>query len=646
MLRAVWGLRRLLPGATAAVLALGCAAAGWPILTCALVAVLVALTPVTADLASRVMAGLVALLCISSVCTFLPLSGPGPALTLVVGGLGGLYAVAAMRTRDIPLVPVIGAADAIVLGGALAYGVMLALPFSGSSADDVLMDLSRGYDNLNHFSITENIVRFGAPPWPTGDGSPALSESYPQAVHQLIAALAGVGSPDSATMLGRFAGASVALAALAPAVVGWIGVRISARLVPGERRVSPASSTGLAFVAMLLLGADYSATFVVGHTAFFLPAAVGAGASWLALGLMERHTGPGRGATVAALGTLAAGAIGLFGAYPPLVAGLAPAGVLVLARFFSTRGRRPAMALALASAVLVAGVLVLRFSGTVQALFSSVGVTGGNAVLSGSCLVLTLILWGLVAGRAPAPGVLHGMLPALGYGAAALALLVGAAFTSGPLMGNYYATKMLEASWLVALPIALALADAWARHLGSQMSARGAGVTRVATLTALCLLLLALPVGRQDSLFSGPALLARRLLEAERARGQVMLVADAQAAGTEGSVASVVPEPNGWFLPVDRDDGETWDWTRPASIAAQWVMALRGVRTDDAERVTGCLPEWGDESAIPCIERWVTRSAARRLTVVLEPGVASAASWREMAARHTAQVRVVEPQYP
>lgn len=631
---------RLLSGPALAGATAVAAELGSPLVATLMLAALVVLTPVAEDLAIRVIVGLVGLLALGALAAMLPLPGPASALAVILAGMLALHVLGAVRRPDLRLVPRLGGADLIVGVGSLAYAAMLAWPYLGGSADDVLLDLARGYDNVNHVTIVANLVRHGAAPWPTMDGSQAREEGYPPAIHQLIAAVTGVDDPDASTIVVRFAGAVVVLAALTPAVAGWIGVRVSASLRQGPHRVAPQVVTAGAFVAMLLLGGDYVTTFVLGHTTFYLAAVIAAGGSWLAFGALSGDR-QARGDVLVATAILAACAFGLLGSYPPLIAGLAPSGCVVLAGLLANVAPRARFALVLTLVLLALGALVLGFADEVQHLLVSTGENGSHLLVSLLALSITVILWRLVALGGPVPWVGRALAPAAGFAACAVALLVGAAITGGPVIENYYATKLLEAAWLVALPVALALAECLGRQ-AAKGRPRLAGAWRVGVLAGLCILLLVLPVGRLSSPLPGPAELQRRLVEADRARGQVMLIADASAAGSHGSVATVVPEPNGWFMPVDRDDGETWDWTRQAALAAQWVMALRGVRTYDAEPVSWCMTKFGDATAIPCVQDWVDALPDRRLAVVIEPGVASAPQWRAFADGRPTQVRIVE----
>lgn len=632
--------RRLGPGLVLSALTLPTALWGWPGFTIGLVGALVALTPVAPELATRVVVGLVGLLVLGSLCAMLPLPGPAPALVVTISALLAAHLVAALRCSDVGLMPRVGAADLIVIVGVLVYGTMLTLPYLGGSADDVLLDLARGYDNVNHVAMVSNLIREGAAPWPTADGSQAIHQGYPLAVHQVIAAVAGADSPSAEAIVTRFAGVVVVGATMVPAVAGWIGVRVSASIRTGRHRASPEVATALAFVAILLLGGDYLTTFVLGHTSFYLPAVIAAGSSWLAFGILGGDRNP-RGAAQAAGGLLAACALGLLGAYPPLIAGLAPAGFVVLMRLLSGVTRRARIALVVGLGLLAVAALVIMFAGSIRFMLISTGENGRLLLMSALALSVTVILWRLAALRGPVPYVGRALAPVLGFVACAVALLGGAAITGGTVIDNYYATKLFEAAWLLSLPVTVALVESLGRPVGSSQPRLG-GALRAGVLVAGCAFLLILPVGRVDSFVPGPNQLQRRLLEANRARGQVMLVADALAAGSEGSVATVVPEPNGWFLPVDQDLGQPRAWTKPALVAAQWVMALRGVRTVDADPVAECMTDYGDATAIPCVQDWVDAGPARRLAVVIEPGVASAPQWRAFAARRPTQVRIVE----
>lgn len=590
---------------------------------------LLLLTPWARTLAVRVMVSLVGVLALAAVALHATwLTWGDAALVGLLLGLLLVHLVVALGLRaDVPLRPGLSVPDAIALGGGVTLAALLGLPYLGRSSDDVLLDLARGVDSVNHVAGVANLVSeqgsaWLAEGWRSPDGSLPVMGDYPLGVHAVLAAALRLAGHDvSRDVVAGYAWLMVLALAACASVLGWLAVRVATAVGRPSGRPQDVRARGVWAAAGYSLCAALSGAFVapfeLGHAPFFVAATAGVAASWLVL----RHSPPAPAWAAAAL--LAGGGLALLGAYPPLVAGLAPAACVWALRLGGAQDRAWLGPAGIAGVVLVGLLGLWTWRGMIEHLVRSEGENSTAFAVSVVLVTLTAagvwVAYDQGGGRAPA----RAMAAALGYLGAALALAVAAGMAGLPAGENYYGTKLAEAAWLAALPVACALVSA-----GLVAASNGAGsiarpTVRLGGVLGLALLLGVLPIGRADGLLGGPAVLAQRLLEADRARGQVRVTEAARLAGPASGDASAMVEPPGWFHRVAYEAAEASAWRREAVTASFWLASLRGVRTQEGDLASRCFTGRGDARALPCVEAWLAARPGRRITLVLGPGQAA-----------------------
>ena len=334
---------------------------------------------------------------------------------------------------------------------------------------------------------------------------------------------------------------------------------------------------------------------------------------------------------------LVAAALALAGSYPPLIAGLVPAVLIIGAAQIGVRSW--AWAIGLACVVGFLGLLALwRYRSAFEFVATASGEFSTPVITPLTMTVVTLALVLLTQSKGhTAP--LRGLAVAGGYAAAALVLgLLAMAVGFAPLQ-NYYVAKLLQATWWAELPVLVAV-SAWGitqglRGLSSSLRAPAMVAGAVATGLVLALV----PDGRYLGL-GGPALLIQRLDERDRAHGLVQLVAASRISEPGTAVAAVLVRPSGWFFPVASSDSDPKPTIRTGSLASQWLNALRGVRSAAQDQAAVCMRGPSDESAIPCLEAWLTTHDQLRLTIIL-PGGSNDEAFRRLESRSAGRVEIV-----
>ena len=596
------------------------------------VVVLGILTPIARTLASRLMVCVVGAFALAALGTQVALVGWGPGaefVLLLVALAGHLIVVRAFPS--VPVVPRVSAADWLVLVGGGILAAMLWAPFQGASPEDVLLDLARGYDTVNHYTFVANLVTEPSANWEALDGAEAYFHWYPRGFHVVAAAamlLAGVG--EGREILREFAAAIVLATTLSAVVLGMIAVRVAAATgEPSGARLRGVTSAVL-FGGVAAVSGVFAAPFQIGHVPFMLPAVAGIAASWLALDVLPRSR-------PTAILVLLCGAVGLLGAYPPLAIGLAPA-CLVAAGLVGS-SRRTGILVGLGAGL---GLVVFAFRDRIEHLITAGGEFSTLLGVSFFMVAVTLVLaWGAKdRGYGQSSG--RALLVVAGYGTGAAAIAVGAATTETGVAASYYAAKMGEAAWLGALPVLMGLM-AWV--LTSATSRLGSSLRAPALVGGLVIVIVGvgfLPVGRNPGHLGGPVILGQRLLEAKRAAGQVQVVSASELAGPSEGDVSLMVDPGGWFYRFTSEDGLESDWQRNASLASQWMGALRGVPSEEGHPVTYCMVRRGGAEAIPCVEKWLDGGVARRATIAVGEDSALMAPYEALSGRHPGQVRIVE----
>ena len=595
------------------------------------VSAMVLVAPIARLLASRVLLWAVGALAAASVTAglaWIPFNSVTVVFLIAVGMLASVVATATVpRASWRPRLPL---ADGVVIVGATLLLLMLVAPTLWASPDDLLLDLARGYDQLNHFAVFSNILNEQGFEWVTGDGSAAVVSGYPMGVHTMGAIGNLLGPRDAREdMLLAFAWTSAIAVAFSAMALGWIALRIAYCTGPVRNAAQRGLLAAVIWTIFALLGGAFAGVFEVGHFSFLLPAVLGIAASWMAV--TNRRQRPGQAMLLIALA-----ALGLGGSYPPLVAGLMPAAIAIVVAHSVTR--RPGVVLLGAALAAVSVLLLWRYRSSFQFVATASGECSTPVITAITMSAVTLSLV-LVAQSRRYGAPLKGLAVAAGYAGAALVIAVFSIALGFPALSNYYVAKLMQATWWAELPVIVAV-SAWAITRALKVRAARVRVPAlIACAMAVSLLLALVPDGRYLG-FGGPALLSHRLKEMDRARGLVQVVAASMIRQPGADVSAVLVEPGGWFLPVAADETVPDPPVRTGSLASQWLSELRGVRSATQEEAALCMKGAADESALPCLERWLVAHDTPRLAVVLEAG-GSYALWEEFQVRHPGRVEIV-----
>ncbi len=482
------------------------------------------------------------------------------------------------RSDSVPW-PTVDLGDGLVMVGGLALLSLLILPYWGLDRDGILLDLGRGFDNLMHLEMFANVVGGGV--------ESEVNQAYPTGFHTLLFLLDGgslQGVPRAA-LIPSFGVSSAFMAASAAVICGWTAVGIAGSLHScGARRRASRAAAGLAYGLFMCLGGLYAGMFEVGHVAFLLPAAVVVAASWLAL-----RTGVLSWSAAAIVGLAA---WGVLGAYPPLLAGLVPAGVWLVHTALGHRGRSsirrviPGLAVVVAVAVFV---IVDRWGEHVIGIWASTGEvsTPIASILIYSALGLALA-W--IAARSGLSLRVSIWGSTLGYASLGLAIAALAAAGGDPVLSSYYAQKLLQAAWLAGSVVVIGLVAALV--VGDSAFARfpqWVGMAlRGSVLIAVLGVLLAVPDARywdvKGAVPTAVEQVQRRTSEAERAQDELRVLAVAAAVGDDPDEVVILADPQGWLLPFVVEDA-----TRSLSTATWAVNVVRGPLTRQTGEVARCM---------------------------------------------------------
>ena len=202
---------------------------------------------------------------------------------------------AAAASPGIPWRPRLPWADAVVLLGAALLLLALAAPLLGATHDDVVLDLARGFDQLNHFTMLRNILGESSFDWATGTARPQSRPairwgSTPSRCwgSRRAPGASGLGPGDTLALFAWVSAIGVALVALRPGLGRGTGGPRHRAGRADDRRALVAAGIWLVFAP---LTGSFAGVFEVGHGAFMVPAAVGIAASWLAVSADARRSG-------------------------------------------------------------------------------------------------------------------------------------------------------------------------------------------------------------------------------------------------------------------------------------------------------------------------------------------------------------------
>jgi hypothetical protein len=623
-------LARGAPGLLLAGSALLAVLLGIPAVPLAALAGLLLLTPTARSIASRIMLATIGTFALAAITVNLTGLAWGVAeRAVLVLALLVLHWVVAFRIRpNAPLVPQIRSIDWLVAGGASLIVGMLGLPYLRGSADDILLDLARGFDPVNHMLMLANLTESGGGGWTALDGNAAdpsapVYVEYPHGFHAVIAGLLDLGGlvEGRASVL-ALAGSTLALLGLCAAILLWIAGSVAEELGQPASRRGRSGAAVMALTACGVLGGSFGGPFELGHGQALVLAGVAIATSWLVLRPRQRALAP-----ATAMGTLSVGAIGLAGGYPPYAVAVVPAaGWVVLGLVRSN----PALGLALAG--LGAAITAWLFWAWRSQLEFLALATGEHATpIALSFVMVALTGFGVLAARSMPGWAAAGAALAAPMGLMGGALLIAAAAVAlgGAADASYYAAKAAEAGWLGALPVLVALVAAGLDVVAVGRAPVRRWVVLGGGLVGCVLLVGLLPVGRGGFGLAGPQLLTQRMLEADRARGLVQVTGAARLAGPSAGDASGMVEPSGWFFKVAKEDAPADEWVRQAVSASLWMASLRGIRTNAVDEAAHCFRERGDASAIPCLEAWLTADPERTITIAVgtTPAVQAFDAW-------------------
>lgn len=565
---------------------------------------LVAFSPIAVRLSSRLILWTVGLLATAGAMSLVP--SPVPFNEAVLGALlalGYLGSIGISRlSQPIGWRPRVSADDGILAGGALALAAVLALPFAGMGASDVVLDLARGFDHLNHFSMITNIQHQGSLSWDAPDGSGAVGAGYPLGFHLMAAVLMSLGAPSDSLLLNSYALVMCGLTATAALLVGWVATAYAVLCAKPDRGRRSARIAAIIMAVFMPLGGLFSGMYEVGHAPFLVPVAVCVAGSWLALSQRQDR----RAKSIVVL--LAMG-VGIAGTYPLLLVGLGPP------LFVALVGRRSWLSRTEALMVGVAFILGLVVLYSWRSSLRWVAVSDGeySTPIGTSLLMVFLALCCALMVRGPGPleALMRGTPVVLGFVVAAVGLGAVALVQDFPPLSNYYVAKMLQATWVASLPVLVGALSVVIAVAGQRRNSRSV----MALALAMALLLSMVPDGR----YSGPgglAMLLRRLTERDRALGTVQIVEASSLIGSSwDGRAAVMLEPAGWSFRVAHEGPGYQDWVRSAGTASMWLNALRGVRSVDQDEIARCLNE-SDPHALRCAEAWLGEDPQRHLDLV------------------------------
>ncbi len=575
---AAW--RVVAPSAAVALSALAADLAGWPIATLALLTLAAALMPVARPASTRLTLAALGGLAMGSALalTGVQLDGvwvtPLVALAMVLCGW-----LAARHRPGVAWRPTVDAGDGMVVLGGVALFCLLSIPYWGLSPDGVLLDLGRGIDNLAHLHMFLDVA---------GGTESAVRRGYPKGFHTMIFLAEGgnLQSLPRAALIPYFGMSSALVAAFSAVICGWTAVGVAGSLYrTGGRAGATRAVAGLAYGLFVCLGGLFAGMFEVGHVAFLFPAAIVVGSSWLALRTPQFSWWN--------TAVLVLAALAVFGSYPPLLAGLAPAGFWLLHDAVGRRGWVGVRWVILGLAAVVAASSWFIWNRWGEGIMGIGGYSGEVSTPVPSFIFYAalglLLAWVAVRSGVHLPVSVWGST--LGYGALSGSVAALAALGGQSVLGSYYVGKLLQATWLAGSVVAVGLAAALAVGCsapGLRSHKWADGALRGGALALLAGLLLAVPDGRywdvKGALPTAVEQLQRRVAEAERADRELHLLAIAAAVGDDPDEVVVLADPHGWLLPFVVDGNR-----RALSTATLAVNLARGPIARQTGELARCM---------------------------------------------------------
>jgi hypothetical protein len=354
--------------------------------------------------------------------------------------------------------------------------------------------LFSGWDNHAHYTTFANTYVSQSTTWPTADGSEAWNQWYPAlhttawALLQYAASSSDLGRID---LLQPYVVWSAATFALCLGALTWMAASVAGRFSRGRQAPILAAA---GFAVFALLGSVQN-LFQAGFTNFILALTITATASYIA-------SRSWRSARTLGWFLVPLAAISVIGLWTPLVLGLVPAGFVVAVALW--RHRR-SLGVAYVMVGAAAGILVAITQGQAVLNASDVGLVEFGEVVGG--IDIGMAPFNLSAGvAAPLLAVLIGLLvwrmdrpspiPFAVASPAVAAALVALFFARGSMVAgvdwtvSYYVLKSLNAAYLMAAPIVIAVLASGTALLVRELRARTG--TGAASLAAAIVALLAI----------------------------------------------------------------------------------------------------------------------------------------------------------
>lgn len=529
-------------------------------------------------------------------------------LTTLTAHLGlAAFTLVAVALRFVPrfkaTLPRVSPVDIAIALFAAATVAWLLSAYVGRNAYELLSGMFfSGWDNQGHFTPFANTYEVGATLWPTIDGSIAWNQWYPS-LHSTLWSLAQLASQAGSELLDRpgllwpYLVWTSASFALSMAALAWIATDLAARgadvLKAGAKATRLARLIALVAVAAFATLGSPAWLFNYGFTNFVMAVAIMATTAYLSARSW-------RSARTIGWLLLPLGALSINGMWTPLVAGLVPAGVIVLVALWRIR-RWLAPTWAVLAAGIVGGTVVLQSRAIAEvapgesgSFLEDLGAIGigmapfniGAAFAAPIVAVLVAVIllrqrrWPLAVAVA-GTSIMVTLFLFVTFYAAGLAGV--------PRLYNYYVLKTLDALLLANAPLLaalVALAMAFAVTLVRRRANVSTATVALALVAGLALAVTAFGyVGPRPTEYA-PGFTGAPGLEAAAKRN---------AGVADSLVGEAIIEAQRAATPYA--DKTTMLWDGSGTLPNLWLASLHGVLSVDQQTFYRDLPEFPYDSA-------------------------------------------------
>jgi len=370
-----------------------------------------------------------------------------------------------------PLIPRPRWTDAIVAAVvAIAAWSPIAL-YRGMPTDKVISGLYfSGWDNQGHFTTFANTLAAQSTTWPTADGDIAWNQWYPSlhtSAYAVMQQTISDANLDRLAMVEPFALWSALFFAACLGALTWVAADITRRIAPASGYAPILAALGMG--AFVSLGSVHY-LFNAGFTNFLMAVTV-----TITVSVISARSA--RCARRLGWFLLPLGAITVIALWTPLVLGLLPAGIATLIALLRWRvwaGVLWALVVAVAGVTLVVtqlqailagseGVSVAEFNEQIGQV--GVGMVPFDLGLAIVAPALALILGLLIARRTSVSLAFAACFPAIAAGLLAIYFVTGTDAAELSRLASYYVLKSLDAAFLMAAPVTIALLALGTSHL-------------------------------------------------------------------------------------------------------------------------------------------------------------------------------------